>query len=49
LESLQVAAGLSSALKVYWFLTYRSRKSLKNLRRLSRRFGAKVEKIEEDS
>jgi CspA family cold shock protein len=28
-ESLQVAAELSSALKVYWFLTYWSRKSLR--------------------
>jgi len=48
-ESPQVATGLSNALKVYWFLTYWSRKSLKNLRRLSRRFGSdEVEKIEED-
>jgi hypothetical protein len=48
-ESLQVAAGLSNALKVYWFLTYWNRKSLKNPRRFSRRFGSdEVEKIEED-
>jgi len=48
-ESLQVAAGLSNALKVYWFVTYWSRKSSKNPRRLSRRFVSdEVEKIEED-
>jgi hypothetical protein len=48
-ESLQVAVGLSNALKVYRFLTYWSHKSLKNLRRPFRRFGSdEVEKIEED-
>jgi len=47
--NLQVAVGLSSALKVYWFLTHWTHKFLKNLRRLFRRFGSdELEKTEEE-